>query len=119
MGLDTSHDCWHGAYSSFMQWRKAIAKAAGYPALKEMEGFGGNIAWSTVKDSPLIELLNHSDCDGSIKWQHCKGIADALGSLLPELAQIDPCDDWIYHKTVDFMDGLRRASSAKENVEFY
>ncbi len=30
MGLDTSHDCWHGAYSAFGRWRRAIAEAAGY-----------------------------------------------------------------------------------------
>lgn len=22
MGLDTSHDCWHGAYSAFTRWRQ-------------------------------------------------------------------------------------------------
>ena len=29
MGLDTTHDCWHGPYSSFMQFRRVIAKAVG------------------------------------------------------------------------------------------
>lgn len=38
MGLDTTHDCWHGAYSAFMRWRRGIAKAAGIP-LDLMEGF--------------------------------------------------------------------------------
>lgn len=38
MGLDTSHDCWHGSYGSFMVWRMAIAKAAGVP-LALMQGF--------------------------------------------------------------------------------
>ena len=38
MGLDTSHNCWHGAYSAFMRWRQEIAKAAGIP-LMLMEGF--------------------------------------------------------------------------------
>lgn len=38
MGLDTSHDCWHGAYSAFMRWRRAVAKAAGIP-LDLMENF--------------------------------------------------------------------------------
>ena len=28
MGLDTTHDCWHGPYSMFMRWRTAIAAAA-------------------------------------------------------------------------------------------
>ena len=38
MGLDTSHDCWHGPYSAFNRWRTAIAKLAGFPPLKIMDG---------------------------------------------------------------------------------
>jgi hypothetical protein len=30
MGLDTTHDCWHGSYGGFNRWRNAIAAAAGY-----------------------------------------------------------------------------------------
>lgn len=30
MGLDTTHDCWHGAYSAFSRWREQLAVAAGY-----------------------------------------------------------------------------------------
>lgn len=39
MGLDTSHDAWHGAYSAFMRWRTKIAEVAGLPPLQLMEGF--------------------------------------------------------------------------------
>jgi hypothetical protein len=39
MGLDTSHDAWHGAYSAFMRWREKIAEVAGLPPLQLMEGF--------------------------------------------------------------------------------
>ena len=39
MGLDTSHDAWHGAYSAFMRWRTKIAAVAGIPPLNLMEGF--------------------------------------------------------------------------------
>ena len=39
MGLDTTHDCWHGAYSAFMRWRKKLAEVAGLPPLELMEGF--------------------------------------------------------------------------------
>lgn len=45
MGLDTSHNCWHGAYSAFDRWRKEIAKAAGLPSLELMEGF-----WQSPRD---------------------------------------------------------------------
>lgn len=30
MGLDTTHNCWHGAYSAFSRWREQLAIAAGY-----------------------------------------------------------------------------------------
>lgn len=39
MGLDTTHNCWHGAYSAFMRWRQEVARAAGLPPLELMEGF--------------------------------------------------------------------------------
>lgn len=39
MGLDCSHNAWHGAYSAFMQWRTELAKVAGLPPLELMDGF--------------------------------------------------------------------------------
>lgn len=39
MGLDTTHDAWHGAYSAFMRWREKLAEVAGLPPLQLMEGF--------------------------------------------------------------------------------
>lgn len=38
MGLDVSHDCYHGGYSTFMCFRNEIAKVVGIP-LELMEGF--------------------------------------------------------------------------------
>jgi hypothetical protein len=43
MGLDTSHDCWHGAYSAFHRWRHAIANAIGL-RLDHMQGFADGSA---------------------------------------------------------------------------
>lgn len=39
MGLDCSHNAWHGAYSAFMRWRRMVAQVAGLPPLDLMEGF--------------------------------------------------------------------------------
>lgn len=39
MGLDCSHNAWHGAYSAFMRWRTELAKVAGLPPLELMDGF--------------------------------------------------------------------------------
>lgn len=152
MGLDTTHDCWHGAYSAFMRWRQEIAHAAGLPPLDLMEGFyrasegtdyrdpiywakkGLNdekafddlrrrlpIKWESLKPSPLHILLNHSDCEGKIKWKDCGPIADALEELLPALPNGDGgghIGNW-RDKTTSFIAGLRKAHKAKENVEFH
>ena len=39
MGLDTSHDCWHGPYSAFMRWRTSLAHSMGIP-YRLMQGLG-------------------------------------------------------------------------------
>ena len=38
MGLDTTHNAWHGSYGAFNVWRTEIAKCIGIP-LSLMEGF--------------------------------------------------------------------------------
>lgn len=178
MGIDTSHDCWHGAYSAFMRWRQEIARAAGIP-LMIMEGFydapdgalirrtqpranamrpsGGGmtitremlsesltdaaergdagrweawsskwrdslpIKWQSLKPDPIHTLLNHSDCEGSIAAADCGPLADALEKLIP-LLPTEPgwghVENW-KHTTRRFVDGLRAAAKASEDVKFY
>jgi len=163
MGLDTTHGCWHGAYSAFMRWRTEIAKAAGIPlilmdgfhrcppdwhalvvqaraARSEMAANPGEykptdalaswaldhddllpLSWSLFQGNPLVPLLNHSDCEGSIASADCGPLADALESLLPKLPQGTGgghIGDW-QEKTQAFIDGLRRAAAAGEDVEFH
>ena len=121
MGLDTSHDCWHGAYSSFMAWRQAIAKAAGYPGLLTMQGFGGNTPWDAYVDNPLTVLLSHSDADGEIAAADCATLADRLERLLPLLGKEPDYHPAIsmYNRTVQFIAGLRDAASKGEAVDFH
>lgn len=117
MGLDTTHDAWHGPYSSFNEWRREIAKAAGMPPLNDMVGFGGSIEWDTLEPNDIHILLNHSDCDGEISWQDCKLVADALTNLLDKLP-----DASIYfsvkRKAKQFIAGCILAYESKENLEF-
>jgi hypothetical protein len=49
MGLDTSHDCWHGSYISFGAWRDAVAVAAG---LKSQQYAVRN--WHSITDANLM-----------------------------------------------------------------
>lgn len=120
MGLDISHDTWHGAYSSFMRWREKIAEVAGYPALKSMDGFGGNNSWEPYSNDPLTELLYHSDCDGEINFESANKIADSLELLLPLLEGQNGgghIGDYV-EKTKEFIAGCKLAYSLKENLEF-
>jgi hypothetical protein len=130
-----------------MRWRQELAKVAGMPPLELMEGFwekGSHrdpfkdlaksfpglaeqyyanlpIKWSALRPDPLHALLYHSDCDGELSCADCGPIADRLEELIPLL----PVGDSGGHigdyrdKTQTFIDGLRRAVEAGENVGFH
>ncbi len=121
MGLDTSHDCWHGSYGAFNRFRKKLAEVAGYGDLDDYLGMGGDKVWPENGDA-LILLLHHSDCDGDLPWAECGKIADRLESLLPALAIAGSGGGHIgdfADKTKEFITGLRLAHSQKESVEFH
>ncbi len=142
MGLDTSHDCWHGAYGAFTRWRHKLAEVAGYaiwPVVEERlsngTGFGrdtvmidwGHVTeanlqgeWDTAPADPLVLLIAHSDCDGVIHPEHAKLLADRLAELLPLLPDEDaPGHIGHWHlKTQMFIDGLQAAAEAGEDVVF-
>jgi hypothetical protein len=142
MGLDTSHDCWSGAYSAFSRWRDELARAAGYtfrtypedpmPWRKyvaeinwdalEYKNYQGE--WDRIPEDPLILLLAHSDCDGEIKPEHALLLADRLEQLLPALPDESTATGHIERcgwrgTTQRFIDGLRQASAAGEAVDFH
>lgn len=116
MGLDTSHDAWHGPYSAFGRWRGEIAKLIGID-LKAMEGFGGEGKWGALPPDALHVLLNHSDCDGDIAPEDCAKIADRLEELLPSVPA-DPMD-YTRKKTEAFIKGCRAAAAAGERLDFH
>lgn len=131
MGLDTTYDCWHGAYSAFNRWRNEIAVKAGY----EMSTYSGFPApkldwdnytnenlmgrWSKMPNDPLIILFAHYDCDGYIQWRHTKKLADRLTELLPLLEGDGGGHIGLYReKTQTFINGLLAAYAAHDKVEF-
>lgn len=142
MGLDTTHDCWHGSYRAFSRWRDKLAEVAGY-TFHENEGrLMVDIDWGGVESligrdllgkwpavpvrhdgtpDPLIILLAHSDCEGEIQVEFLGAIADRLEELLPLVAGQDGgghVGDY-GTKTRTFIDGLRRAEAVGEPVEFH
>jgi hypothetical protein len=132
MGLDTTHGCWHGAYSGFNRWRESLAKVAGYtvqtitwddgtklPAVLVDYGHLNIHAegeWDKTPDDPLLILIVHSDCDGVIHPKQAKPLADRLEELLP-LLPTGEFFDW-KKDTKEFIDGLRLAINKNEDVEF-
>ncbi len=111
MGLDTTHDCWHGPYSAFMRWRTWLADQVGIP-LALMEGYcrwfeyrapdeySGDklydfqepkrcdaIPWSILGDDPLVALLSHSDCDDEIAAEKCGPLANRLVAIRDAIPQ--------------------------------
>ena len=119
MGLDTSHDCWHGPYSFFMEWRIQLH---GLITGEEATEWNLQGAWSrgvyADQSVPINVLMNHSDCDGQIASEVCGPLADALEALAakmpPSVAMFDLRDN-----TERFVRGLRRAAAAGEPVVFH
>ena len=111
MGLECSHDAFHGAYSAFNTLRQAVCHAMGGscpPHIKRDEKFNlvrdenGEIIWlrdlndfsfsiadefeDKEKYAGLWVFLTHSDCDGEISPEMCKRVADELEKfILPKL----------------------------------
>ena len=143
MGLDTSHDCWHGPYSAFMRWRTMLAAEIGLP-LPLMRGFCSSfkampddaiklrdyppIEWPSAASEPLVMLLNHSDCDGEIAWEVCEAIAGRLDEIVETVIKRDGLLAVVGSARADydgfvaacerFAAGCRKAHAAKENVRF-
>jgi len=123
MGLDTSHNCWHGAYSSFNSFRIKLAKEIGIE-LYEMEGFTSNgKPWSEV-DHGIVPLLFHSDCDGVLTVEECKRVAEGLTQIIDKLPDpVYPNDVHEKHyglrgRAIQFRDGCLKAIKKNEPVTF-
>lgn len=62
-----------GSYSCFGIWRKKLASLVDIDLVK-MDGFGGKKEWK--ENTPFIELLNHSDCEGSLTYSECEELKE-------------------------------------------
>jgi hypothetical protein len=127
MGLDTSHDAWHGAYSAFARFRAGLARAAGMPGGPLRDWFERDaapylpISWDVLGPDPLIVLLDHSDCDGEIAAADCGPLADRIEELIPLLPGADDpghIGSWA-KKARQFVAGLRLAASRGEALDFH
>lgn len=114
MGLDTIHDAFHGAYSSFMRFRRGLVEHSLNLDIRDFEGYDGNIPYTQIQDAGLRRLVNQSDCDGEISPEDCKLIADYLTSVIPDL----PVGD-LLQRAEQFREGCLLAYSKNEFIIFH
>ena len=134
MGLDTTHNAWHGSYSGFSRWRTAVAHATNWPqpladyytvpedripVMPARDGYDNGVwlgDWPEgLPEDVLDVLLIHSDCEGSIPWRFTQPLADRLTELLPKLD-----NDGLWRDiTIQFITGLVTAHYRHEDIEFH
>lgn len=100
MGLDTTHDAWHGSYGAFHRWRSMIARIAGLPPLELMEGFfapqgvGHGVPTFYLgihNDELVVSSIKRIEESLPIRWDSLKP------SALHELLYHSDCDGSIPH----------------------
>jgi len=121
MGLDTTHDAWHGSYSSFGRFRERLAQEIGLN-LNNYKGYNSNATLDESEiDHPLMDLFNHSDCDGELTPDQCLKIAQGLNEVIKKLPIPEINDSWdgrFLESCIQFRDGCMLAYSRKEVLEF-
>ncbi len=121
MGLDTTHDAWHGPYSSFNTFRYWLAEQIGVN-LSEYIGYSNEKATKSLEsiDHDIMPLLNHSDCDGKLTPGECrqivKGLKDIMDKLPADTIKTEWSNWWLTNR---FRKGCIKAANAKENLEFH
>jgi len=118
MGLDTSHNCWHGPYSSFGRFRRCLGEQIGIN-LDEYLGYNQNgTKYLDSIEHDIKPLLNHSDCDGSLTVKESRQIAKGLTQILKNFNEELPSDYNFKEKIIQFRDGCLDAVSKKQKVKF-
>lgn len=133
MGLDTTHDAWHGSYSSFNAFRLAIADRLGWPHTTKPWGgetymvpyekheANGEVVrhmvegrWKNPPADIIEALLLHSDCDGWLEVDMLEPLAERLEGLADE----GGWENWIEDSLRQFAVGCRTAALKGEPMEF-
>ncbi len=148
MGLDCSHDAFHGAYGAFNRLRQLVCFVTGgsFPPHYKRNADGSliyskgsqiailddsldpNLIYfgkDLPADSGLSIFLSHSDCDGDISPTMCSRVADELEALLPKISSIDSggsghilSQGGYTAVLTKFIAGCREAASKNESLLF-
>jgi hypothetical protein len=140
MGLDCTHGAFNGAYSSFNQFRKALAAACGGswpphdPDWRDPDDPGADVdprAWywrEEVVPADLIDgmnaIMDHSDCDGELTTGECVEVAKfmrwaAPRMLDPALGHLSRAGLTIGDVALRFADGCDLAVKSNEPLGFH
>jgi hypothetical protein len=117
MGLDTSHNCFHGAYSTFNRFRISLGNQIGIN-IYEYDSYGGSKNINTI-DHGILPLLNHSDCEGELSVSDCMRIVNGLDSILANFDDTIEADFDFKDRIVQFRNGCLLAISENEEVDFH
>lgn len=119
MGLDTSHNCWHGPYSSFNGFRYSLGRQIGIN-LDEYIGYGGKGTKNIENiEHELMLLFNHSDCEGELTVEESKQIVIGLNKVLENFNENLELSYNFKNKIIQFRDGCLDAISKNEIIDFH
>lgn len=119
MGLDTTHNCFHGAYSSFNRFRYSLAAQIGVD-LDEYNGYSKSGTKNLEDiDHGIMPLLNHSDCEGRLKVSESRKIVEGLNAILGNFNNEIKSDYDFKDRIIQFRDGCIEAISKREMIKFH
>jgi len=119
MGLDTSHNCWHGPYSTFNRFRYSLGYQIGID-LDDYSGYNEKGIKDLSKiNHALMPLFNHSDCEGRLTVKESKSIVKGLNEVLENFIENDKYDYDFKELIMIFRDGCLDAISKKQMVKFH
>ena len=118
MGLDTSHNCWHGPYGAFHRFRKELGNQIGIDI--EQYAQYNKAATLDLRDieHDIIPLLNHSDCDGELTVEESAQIVAGLNAILKNKKESPGADTYFWDNIIKFRAGCLEAISKNEVIEF-
>lgn len=91
-----------GSYSGYGDWRNALARLAGHS--------DASAVFADPRPGPFVELINFTDCDGTIGWTVAAKLAKDFADFddRARAAVVDP--NWFYDVYQDFRAAFELAS---------
>ena len=100
MGLDCSHNAWHGSYGAFMRWRKMLADVAGLPPLELMDGFYSSL--DSIHELPTLYhgITTNEPAFGPDSRPRFANLDDSL-PISWDCLKPSPLHELLYHSDCD------------------